>query len=360
MKPVSRMPGQFAWLIGLLIIINLLVPLGASFVHQVLRVKKERYSLGMERKDTIPVKPAEIVNQGDDSMMSYRSKYSQLILHLVHNSPSEKWPVKAGYPALGALLPFNRIVAYYGNLYSSQMGILGALPQEDMLAQLQVTAKEWAAADSSIPVIPALHYIAVTAQRQPGRDSKYRLRMPDTEIDRILQMAAGIHAVVFLDIQVGHSTLQEELPRLEKYLSRPDVYLGIDPEYAMKNGEVPCTVIGTFDATDINYASSWLAGIVRHYHLSPKILVVHRFTQAMVTNYRNIELRPEVQLVMNMDGFGGVAKKRDSYRSWIEGQPVQFTGFKLFFRNDVATGGHMMTPAEVLQLYPEPIYIQYQ
>ena len=28
------------------------------------------------------------------------------------------WPVKTVYPNTGAILPFNRIVAYYGNLYS--------------------------------------------------------------------------------------------------------------------------------------------------------------------------------------------------------------------------------------------------
>jgi hypothetical protein len=35
---------------------------------------------------------------------------------------------------------------------------------------------------------------------------------------------------------------------------------------------------------------------------------------------------------------------------------VQYTGFKLFFKNDKP----MMTPAQVLALYPQPLYIQYQ
>ena len=156
------------------------------------------------------------------------------------------------------------------------------------------------------------------------------------------------------------SCLQDELPGLEKYLRRPEVHLGIDPEYAMKNKKPPCSSIGTFDAADINYASEWLASIVQHYKLTPKILVVHRFTQGMVTNYKDIRLRPEVQLVMNMDGFGEAAKKIATYKEWIAGQPVQFTGFKLFYKNDAAIKGQMMDPKEILQLYPQPIYIQYQ
>lgn len=286
--------------------------------------------------------------------------YRQKMLQLLHDSAVAGWPYQQDYPLPGALLPFHRIVAYYGNFYTPKLGVLGTVPVDSMLARLAATAAMWQAADSSTPVLPAFHYIAVTAQRNPGKDGKYRLRMPEAAINKALALAAQAHALVFLDIQPGHSTLQEELPQLEKYLCRPEVHLGIDPEYAMKGGQAPCTVIGTMDAEEINYAGTWLAGLVKQYQLPPKILVVHRFTQGMVTNYKNIRRQPEVQLVMDMDGFGGVAKKKDTYRSWIARQPVQFTGFKLFYQVDVATGGHLMTPDEVLALFPRPIYIQYQ
>jgi hypothetical protein len=42
-----------------------------------------------------------------------------------------RWPVKAPYPLAGALLPYNRIIAYYGNLYSTRMGILGELSKRN-------------------------------------------------------------------------------------------------------------------------------------------------------------------------------------------------------------------------------------
>jgi hypothetical protein len=288
-------------------------------------------------------------------------QYTRLLLNLVHNKPAGGWPVKAPYPLPGALLPFNRIVAYYGNFYSQGMGILGELPEPQMLERLLGELERWQQADQSIPVIPAIHYIAVTAQDEPGTDCKYRLRMPAKEIEKAIALAKQIKGIVFLDVQVGHSTLQEELPRLEPYLKIPEVHLGIDPEYSMKGGQVPCSVIGTYDAADINFATTFLAQLVRKYRLSPKILVIHRFTKEMVTNYKDVVTRPEVQIVMNMDGFGFPAKKIDSYKGAIVREPIQFTGFKLFYRYDVSKGySKIMQPKDVLALYPVPIYIQYQ
>lgn len=271
------------------------------------------------------------------------------------------WPVKTVYPNDGALLPFNRIVAYYGNLYSTKMGVLGEYPENEMLTKLQSEVKKWETADPSTPVIPALHYIAVVAQGSPGKDGKYKSRMPFTEIDKVIAMAEKINALVFLDIQVGFSTAQVEVPLLEKYLKLPNVHLGLDPEFSMKNGIPPGKVVGTYDATDINFSAEYLATLVRENTLPPKILIVHRYTQKMVTNYQNIQPLPEVQIVMDMDGWGGMAKKIGTYNKVIYNEPVQFTGFKLFYKNDVLdTTSHMMTPAEVLNLRPKPLYIQYQ
>ncbi|MGN7818508.1 hypothetical protein ACTJJB_00190 [Chitinophaga sp. 22536] len=311
-------------------------------------------------KAAFPEKEVIVNKSGPVSVTIDTLAYRQKMLRLLHDSAVAGWPYQRDYPLAGALLPFHRIVAYYGNFYTPKLGVLGTVPVDTMLAQLAATAAMWQAADTSTPVLPAFHYIAVTAQRNPGKDGKYRMRMPASAISNALETAARAHALVFLDIQPGHSTLQEELPVLEKYLLRPEVHLGIDPEYSMKYGQPPCSVIGTMDAEDINYASSWLADLVKQHQLPPKILVVHRFTQGMVTNYRNIRLQPEVQIVMDMDGFGGVAKKKDTYRCWIAHQPVQFTGFKLFYQVDIATGGHLMGPDEVLGLFPRPIYIQYQ
>ncbi|MFV8374171.1 hypothetical protein [Flavobacterium sp. LB1P62] len=286
--------------------------------------------------------------------------YNKRMVAMSNNDTTGRWPVKAPYPLPGALLPYNRIIAYYGNLYSTRMGILGELPRNQMIKKLQGEIAKWQAADPTVKTIPALHYIAVTAQGAPGKDNKHRMRMPFKQIDTILSWAKPINALVFLDIQVGHSTVKAEVAELEKYLALPNVHLGIDPEFSMKNGERPGSKIGHFTAADINDAIDILANLVRKNKLTPKVLVVHRFTQGMVKKYKEIKTVPEVQIVMDMDGFGDKVLKKDSYRSYIYREPVQFTGFKLFYKNDIRKNWVMYTPAELMKFTPKPIYIQYQ
>lgn len=285
----------------------------------------------------------------------------------VDTAATETEPVDAAYdypgpkPLPGAILPHKRILAFYGNPLSKRMGILGEFPPEEMLQKLDEEVANWAEADSLTPVQPALHVIVVTAQGEPSAGGKYRLRMTNKMIDGVLETAKKRDAIVFLDIQIGQSTLQEELPELEEYLKLPQVHLGIDPEFSMKNGGVPGRRIGTYDAADINYATQYLADLTKKYNLPPKLLVVHRFTKNMVTNTEEIKLRPEVQVIMHMDGWGGPTLKRDTYQRYIKNEPVQFTGFKIFYKNDIKRPpGRLMTPEEVLALNPKPLYIQYQ
>lgn len=184
--------------------------------------------------------------------------------------------------------------------------------------------------------------------------------MPPDQINKAIELAAQINGIVFLDIQVGQSTLQEEIPLLKKYLKMPKVHLGIDPEFSMKYGQSPGRAIGTFDAADVNYAASYLADLVNEYNLPPKILVVHRFTKPMLTNYKNIKMHREVQLVIDMDGFGFPEKKKNTYYHCIYKEPVQFAGFKIFYKNDTKEVKQLMSATDILQLKPRPIYIQYQ
>ena len=290
------------------------------------------------------------------------AQYDRLLQHMANGDTTGRWPVKTAYPKAGAILPFNRIIAYYGNLYSTRMGALGEFPKKEMLRRLQAEVDKWTKADSLTPAIPALHYIAITAQNDPGKAGKYRLRMPFSQIDTVVNWAKEINGLVFIDIQVGLSTLQEEMPEFEKYLAMPNVHLGIDPEFSMKTGKKPGSVIGTYDAADINYVIKYISDIAKKNNLPPKVLVIHRFTKAMVTNYKKIKLDPYVQVVMDMDGWGNAPKKIGTYKAFIYPEPVQFTGFKLFYKNDAkrVNQPREMQPEQVLKLTPQPVYIQYQ
>ena len=271
------------------------------------------------------------------------------------------WPVNCSTPLPGSILPSKRIVAYYGNPLSKKMGALGEFPKDEMLRRLKGEVAKWQAADPGTPVQPALHLIAVVAQGAPGKDGKYRMIMPDKIVNQVHDWAKEAGAVMFIDIQTGHDDIRSVLPRFEWILKNPDVHLGIDPEFNLiKSGKKPGTKIGTYDAADINFASGYLKDLVKKYNLPPKVFTVHRFTRKGVTNSKNIVLRPEVQIVMHMDGWGAPWLKRDSYKDYVVAEPVQYTGFKLFYHNDTKKGDPLLTPQELLKLNPKPLYIQYQ
>jgi hypothetical protein len=103
----------------------------------------------------------------------------------------------------------------------------------------------------------------------------------------------------------------------------------------------------------------------------------------MLTRSELIQLDPRVQVVVNIDGFGAPYRKLAAYRTYIVPYPVQYTGLKLFYKNDrdprtkapgfepgcdrvtyelVGCGDDgLMTPEQVIGgLYPVPLYIQYQ
>jgi hypothetical protein len=271
------------------------------------------------------------------------------------------WPVKMPPPLPGALLPANRIVAYYGNPLSKKMGVLGEYPKDEMLKMLDKEAANWAKADPTHPVIPALHLIVTVAQGAPGKNGLYRTQHRDSMVNEVYSWIKSRKGVLFLDVQVGKSTVQAEIPRLRAFLENPDVHLALDPEFSMApSGAAPGKKIGTLDAKDINFAVNFLDEIARSKNIPPKILVVHRFTRKMVTNARDIRFTPHVQVVMDMDGWGPPWLKFDSYHDYVKKEPVQFTGFKIFYHNDTKKGNALLTPGEVLRLNPRPLYIQYQ
>ena len=272
---------------------------------------------------------------------------------------------KGWYPKMpafrdGAILPCNRVVVYYGNPASKKMGALGEYPRDEMLARLTRQVAQWKEADPNTPVIPGLHLIAVVAQGDPGPSGKYRTQVRDAVVDSIHKMAQSVGGVLFVDVQVGQDDIRNIMPRFDTILRQPDVHFAVDPEFYMRGGEKPGAKIGTMYAADINWVMDRLTRIVRENNLPPKMLIIHRFTRGMVPDVQNVRLRPEVQLVLHMDGWGAPWLKYDSYRDYVVAHPAQFTGWKNFYHNDTKKGDPLTSPRDLLQLWPEPLYIQYQ
>jgi len=256
----------------------------------------------------------------------------------------------------GSIFPGCRIVAYYGNPLSKRMGILEQIDPAKMIAKLDSQAAAYERADSTRPVLRALELIATVAQASPGQEKLYRLRMPDTLIEKVARWAEERHFLLILDIQTGRSTVASELKPLIPYLTRPYVHLALDPEFSVSKARVPGEVIGRMDAADVNVAVHALTSLVDSLGLPPKVLIVHRFTRPMLTNHGKIELDPRVQVVVDMDGFGPPHLKYSSYDAYVRNRPVQYPGFKLFYKNDKP----LLTPTQVMALEPVPLFVMYQ
>ncbi len=315
-----------------------------------------RTSTRAKAPSTSPAQPP----RDSASRSAYPTTGTSAAARALAGKPAPVWPVPGPAPLAGSILPAKRILAYYGNPFSKRMGALGEYPKAEMLQRLDREVAAWAKADPSTPVQPALHLITTVAQGDSGKDGKYRMRHGDALTERVYGWAKERNALLFLDVQVGLSTIQEELPRLAHWRAKPDVHLGIDPEFSMKDGTRPGKKIGSYDAADVNWVIDHLARLVTQYKLPPKVLVVHRFTRPMLTNADRIKRDPRVQVVIHMDGWGPPSLKKDSYAAHVYAEPVQFAGFKLFYKNDRKYGGPIMTPAQVLALTPKPLYIQYQ
>jgi len=259
-------------------------------------------------------------------------------------------------PLRGALLPWNRIVTYYGNPLSDKMGVLGEKTPDEMMAALEKEAADWQKADPRTKVKPGLELVATVASGEPGPSKMYRVRMTDELINKVIGWSRSKGWITILDVQVGHSSVKDEIARLKPFLEQPDVHLALDPEFQLPATIAPGKRIGGTDAKDVNVAIRLLAAAVEKNNLPPKLLLVHRFTQNMLTNHSDVKLDPRVQVVMVMDGYGPPALKRMVYRYAIRREPVEFAGLKLFYKNDRPR----MTPAEALKLQPGPSVVIYQ
>jgi hypothetical protein len=181
--------------------------------------------------------------------------------------------------------------------------------------------------------------------------------MSEEQINQVMQWADSAGAILILDIQPGRSTVKDEVEWARPFLKRPNVHLALDPEFTQRQDQVPGEVIGAMDASAINDAVTILDQVVQQDNLPPKVLIVHRFTDWMVTNYQDIRgQNPRVQVVMDMDGFGSPQLKFVHYDKYVVGERVAYTGIKLFYTHD----DPLLTPKQVLDLQPPPDVVIYQ
>ncbi|HEX5416321.1 MAG TPA: hypothetical protein VFZ25_11690 [Chloroflexota bacterium] len=256
--------------------------------------------------------------------------------------------------ALGSILAGHRLVTYYGNPLSGAMGILGQLSKSDLVAAIQGRAAQYQAAGGK-STLGAVHMVVTVAQGSPGDDGLWRARMPASLIGEYADLAAANGLLFVADVQVGKSTVQDELAPLMQFLNRPNVHLALDPEFDMWGGQQPGVEIGHMTAAEINYAQNLLSNLASATG-QQKILMIHQFAGLMLPDKGNIGTAPGVDLAIVMDGWGGQGIKIQHYDMFVRDSDIRFGGIKLFFDQDP----DLMTASQALSLTPKPDVIIYQ
>ncbi len=256
--------------------------------------------------------------------------------------------------SMASILGPNRVVTYYGNPWAGSMGILGQLSPGDLVSAIQRRASAYSAIGGK-PVIGAIHMVVTVAQGSPGADGLWRLRMPASAIKPYVDLAAQSSMMFIADVQVGRSTVQDEVPVLAEFLQQPHVHLALDPEFDMWGSQVPGVDLGHMTAAEINWALGYLGNIAGNTG-QRKILMTHQFAYSMLPDKQNIGSDPRIDLAIVMDGWGGQSVKIDHYNIFVANSSIPYGGIKLFFDWDP----NMMSNQQVMGLKPAPDVVIYQ
>jgi hypothetical protein len=259
------------------------------------------------------------------------------------------------------ILPRYRVVTYYGAPQHDELGVLGIGTPAQAGSKLIDQSRAFTG-QGRLPVLPAFELIAVLAHSAPGADGMHRERQADEVIRSYLEAVRRIKGILILDIQPGRADFLDEVRALEPYLRQPDVSLALDPEWSVPEGVTPGQQIGSTDAATINDVSSYMSRLVQTNDLPQKLLLVHQFTEDMVRDRRDVQARPGVAIVSNIDGFGTPPLKTNVYRQLTAeadlpaGLGASYIGFKLFYKEDT----DLMGPPDVLALRPQPAVVVYE
>jgi hypothetical protein len=267
-------------------------------------------------------------------------------------------PARADLPrvtASGSFLETRLLVTWYGNPHSPAMGVLGQASGPERSGALRRHAAAYVPLTAKT-VVAAYHLVAVVAQPAAGADGKWRRRESPAVIRALLEEARAAGFLMVLDVQPGRSSVAEEVEYLRPFLGEADVHLALDPEFAADEGQVPGRHLGHLHAADVNAALGFLEEAIAARGLPPKVLIVHQFTLGMLPDKDDIRDSPSVDVVLDMDGFGSQSLKRATYAAILRQRRLEFSGVKLFFRQD----SDLWSPAQVMGLDPVPAVVVYQ
>jgi hypothetical protein len=256
------------------------------------------------------------------------------------------------------LLERAQVISFYGHPGVPLMGALGryATPEE-ALAAVAALAKQYDALNGPLQTIPALHLIAAVAQRSAGADGAYLGRMSAARVDEYVRATEAGGGLLFLDIQIGWADALAEVRRYEQALLHDHVHVALDPEFATRVKALPPgQAIGSIDAVTVNAVQAYLDGLVERHGLARKVLIVHQFRDDMLGRPERLQRYANVDLVIDMDGFGPRLTKLWGYDRFALAGHSAYPAFKLFFDWDV----RLFSPEEIVAFERPPAIVIYQ
>lgn len=297
---------------------------------------------------SIPLEAAEVVSAGFDAGAAREVSAPPVVASLA-SAPSDV--------ATSPLLERAQVVSLYGYPGVPAMGDLGKYSADEAAAEVRRLAWVYDTLNGERGAVGALHVVVAVAQPVRMADGSYLNHLDGAVIAEYVEAARRNGVLLILDTQLGMADPVEEARRLEPFLVEPFVHLALDPEFAMRaKGGTPGKAIGSVDSSEVNAVQAYLAGLVRGHALPSKLLVVHQFRADMVTQSAPWEDVPEVQRVINVDGWGDLGTKLGTYRAFGMAPYAEYAGIKLFEGWDAP----MLTPSEVLGLPRRPDLVVYQ
>lgn len=317
-----------------------------------------------------------VVSDMTDSLIGSNSAKST-IATVVPLSPT----VQSFDTGMNAPLPNNRIVAVYGIIGGSQPN--GPASTFDLLnsflPQLRQLGQQYSTLDPVHPVKLALDLVINVFQ--PCSYKYCASFADDASVQAYIDFSQKNNLLLFFDFQLGTEPVSDALteklndqngnPTQNSILTYLQKYsfteLALDTEFHFPNTPQGISAaeaynLGSMDASEANWTINELAQIPLQYHLPRKVLVLHQWNVGVFTNKNKIQINPGVSVVLQSDGFGYTDNKLGDYQLFVQQQLIEYGGYKLFFHYNggIAYDIPLQTPQEIMQLYPQPLFISYQ
>lgn len=250
-----------------------------------------------------------------------------------------------------------RYVAFYGHPETSALGALGEQGPIATLERMGPFLQAYGGDGSQ--VVPTFEMIASVAAAQATDDNDYSFEWPVEAFEEWIRVAEESEAYVIFDLQSGRDDFLTQAKMYQELLELPFVGLALDPEWRLGPDQVHLRQVGKVEAAEVNQVIHWLADLVRDKGLPQKMLIVHQFRTFMIQNREMLEQRPELQLIIQMDGDGTEPQKDSTYAALNQGAENAFWswGWKNFFDEDEPGPP---TAESTMGKNPVPVYVSYQ